>query len=127
MRDILARMRHSLSDPFGPDGRSGMRFEGGAPLPGDVLSVHILGFRHYGIYAGQNSVIDSSRRDGCVRYVTLARFAGERRHIRNHGLTGPLSRGEVITRAVGAVGQPWRLHDRNCQHFARYCAGLEGR
>ena len=123
MRHILSRMRHALSDPYGPTGRSGIRFEGGAPLPGDVLSVHILGFRHYGIYTGENSVIDSSRRDGCVRYVTLARFAGERRHIRNHGHRGPLSRSEVIARATNAVGQEWRLHDQNCQHFARYCTG----
>jgi len=71
---------------------------------------------HYGIYAGNNTVIDNSNAKGGVNERPLCEFAGGRK-IRRIQLTAKFPPHEVVARARQQIGKPYGWFSQNCEHF----------
>ncbi len=71
---------------------------------------------HYGIYIGQNRVIDNSAACGAVKERTLAEFRGGRKVYRIQHNSGYLPN-EIVARAKAQTGKVYKVLSQNCEHF----------
>jgi len=92
-------------------------------LPGTVLSVG-TGPEHFGILTCRQTVISASKIHGEIIEQSLWQFSGGQQ-ILAHGVWSNQPWEETMKIAYSQLGQPYRLFDNNCEHFVRYCHGLE--
>lgn len=92
-------------------------------LPGTVLSVG-SGPEHFGLLTHQQTVISASKVHGEIVEETLWQFAAGQQ-IFSHGVWSPQPWQDTMHIAYAQLGQPYRLFNNNCEHFVRYCHGLE--
>lgn len=90
--------------------------------PGQVLKIQYTGFKHYGIYVGNDTVIHNSKQHREVQEVDLTTFAD------NHPIqlssikaSNPLL---AVQSAKKYLGLPYNLFSENCEHFVRTSCGL---
>ncbi|MFY2508821.1 lecithin retinol acyltransferase family protein [Vibrio pectenicida] len=89
---------------------------------GQVLKIQYTGFKHYGIYVGNNTVIHNSKKYQKVEEIDLSNFADSR--------TIELSSIKAENPALAAqqakkyLGIPYNLLSENCEHFVRTACGL---
>lgn len=85
-------------------------------------------YRHPGIVSeatplAERSVISSSWRHRSVAEEPFSEFAAGR-NVRVDGYFGDLQPEHVLQRARAALGTPYDLFKRNCEHFVRYAHGV---
>lgn len=102
--------------------------------PGDILIVNRGLYKHYGIYAGNGTVIHYASRNGdfgddiCIHEAPLEQFADEdeiivgrfsETFLHTHTLHSPE---ETVRRARSRIGErKYNLITNNCEHFALWC------
>ena len=102
--------------------------------PGDILIVNRGFYKHYGIYAGDGTVIHYASQNGdfgddiCIHEVPLEQFADENEIIvgrfsetflHSHTLYSPE---DTVRRARSRIGErQYNLVTNNCEHFAVWC------
>jgi len=89
---------------------------------GQVLKIQYAGFRHYGIYVGDNTVIHNSKKYRCVEEISLESFADDRQ-IEVSSIEAENPKIAVQT-AKKYLGVPYDLFSENCEHFVRTACGL---
>lgn len=90
---------------------------------GDVLSVQYLGFKHYGIYAGDGSVVHNSKNFFKVEEISLEKFKDSKEVILSS--IKALNPELAVQTAKKFQGIPYNLFSENCEHFVRVACGLE--
>jgi hypothetical protein len=98
-------------------------FEASLHPPGEVLSVS-TGPEHFGLLTGRQTVISASKVHGKIIEEPLWQFAAGQQ-IFAHGVWSNQPPQQTMNIAFSQLGQPYRLFDNNCEHFVRYCHGLE--
>lgn len=93
------------------------------PFAGDVVSVPFGPYRHVGIFTGMSVISNSAWAQGVVE-ETLEEFV-DGRECQIDGYLGALHPAEVLLRARAAPRRPYHLFTWNCEHFVRYCHGVE--
>jgi hypothetical protein len=88
---------------------------------GDILKVQYLGFTHYGIYAGFNSMIHNSRKGGQVEEIDFQEFA-DGREVAISSIKSDDPYFSVFL-ARQYIGQKYNLLSENCEHFVRKISG----
>lgn len=97
---------------------------------GDIISVDRGLYRHYGIYAGDNTVIhfapysgaETSAENAVVHETTLEVFLRGGAPQIERGGWGGFSRRKTVERARACIGKRgYNLVFNNCEHFARWC------
>lgn len=89
---------------------------------GDVLSIQYIGFKHYGIYAGDGRVIHNSKQVKRVEDVSLEEFTDNRQiQLSNIRSENPAL---SVQEAKKYLGLPYGLFSENCEHFVRTTCGL---
>ena len=90
---------------------------------GDVLKVQYLGFRHYGIYAGDGTVIHNSKKFKKVEEISIEDFSdGKQLSISSNIKTDNPEL--AVQTAKKYVGVPYQLFTENCEHFVRLSCSL---
>ena len=90
--------------------------------PGDVLCVQYTGFKHYGLYIGNNLVIHNSKKFKKVCEIALEEFAdGKEIRASNIKAEDPSL---AIQTAQKYINVPYDLFSENCEHFVRTVCGL---
>jgi hypothetical protein len=89
---------------------------------GQVLVIQYTGFKHYGIYVGENTVIHNSKKYQRVEEIDLASFADNR----NIELSSIAAKNPALAaqNARKYLGIPYSLFSENCEHFVRTTCGL---
>lgn len=88
---------------------------------GDILKVQYLGFTHYGIYAGFNSMIHNSRKGGQVEEIDFQEFADGREVAISSIKSNDPYLSVFLARQY--IGQKYNLLSENCEHFVRKITG----
>ncbi|KYO17629.1 HRAS-like suppressor 2 [Alligator mississippiensis] len=129
--------------PEQPPPPSTMPLEGPEPQPGDLLEFDRAGYKHWGVYVGEDEpgLLDpfwrflGFTRPKCVIHVAKTPLgvevqkeplevvgAGARYRVRNlhDGELQAFPQREIVARARRQLGQPfpYDLVEQNCQHFA---------
>lgn len=89
---------------------------------GDILSIQYIGFKHYGIYIGNDLVIHNSKKFGLVQEVSLKEFADNRSVSLSN--IKPDNPAIAAQRAKKYLNLPYNLFSDNCEHFVRTVSGL---
>lgn len=93
--------------------------------PGEVLSVRTPGRpEHFGVLTGQRTIISASKAHGRVVEEWPADFSSGAQ-IYAHGTWSNQPWQETMKVARSQLGEPYRLFNNNCEHFVRFCHGLE--
>ena len=89
---------------------------------GDVLFIQYEGFKHYGIYIGDNTVIHNSKKFSKVEKTSLHQFLDNKQA----QLSTIKSEKPALTvqTANKYLGLPYNLFNENCEHFVRTACGL---
>ncbi|WP_171757609.1 lecithin retinol acyltransferase family protein [Vibrio sp. 03-59-1] len=89
---------------------------------GQVLKIQYTGFKHYGIYVGNGTVIHNSKKFHRVEEIELAAFSDSR----NIQLSSIKSENPALAvqTAKKYLGIPYSLFSENCEHFVRTSCGL---
>ena len=89
---------------------------------GQVLKIQYTGFKHYGIYVGNNMVIHNSKKIHSVEEIALEAFSDNR----NVQLSSIKTENPelAIQTARKYLGLPYNLFAENCEHFVRTSCGL---
>ena len=90
---------------------------------GEVLSIQMNGYRHYGLSDGNGMIIDASKKYGKVVLQTINSFA-EGREIERHGIWAKHSPMDAVANAYNKLGDDYKLFADNCEHFVRGVSGL---
>lgn len=90
---------------------------------GQVIYVQYPGFKHYGIYIGNDMVIHNSKEAGRVEEVSISNFS-DSKEIMSSSIESktPAMAAENAKRYLGV---PYSLFSGNCEHFARVVCGLK--
>ena len=89
---------------------------------GNVLSVQYPGFKHYGLYVGDNKVIHNSKKYKKVDEIDLETFKdGRSALISSIKTQNPAL---AVQTAKKYLNLPYRLFNENCEHFVRTACGL---
>lgn len=98
--------------------------------PGTILSTQKgNGVEHFGIltemhtYGFPATIISASKIEQAVVEESPFRFSLGAQ-IYSHGYWGKQSEETTVGRARSKVGVAYRLSDKNCEHFVRFCHGL---
>jgi hypothetical protein len=93
--------------------------------PATVVSVRTPGRpEHFALVTARQTVISASKAHGKVVEEGLLEFAvGAELYAHGRWSNRPWQQTMRIARSQ--LGQPYRLFDNNCEHFVRYCQGLE--
>lgn len=102
--------------------------------PGMILRVNRTGYRHYGVYVGNKSVIHYTSDDGDtssdnrIRETSLAWFLGPSDVVQVIAFPDEvdgkpiLSREKAVANARSRLGEGgYNVRTNNCQHFAIWC------
>lgn len=89
---------------------------------GQVLKIQYTGFKHYGIYVGNNTVIHNSKKFLRIEEIDLNSFADNRK-IQLSSIEAENPKLAVQT-ARKYLGVPYNLFSENCEHFVRTACGL---
>lgn len=116
--DLLALALGARVEGFGDELR--MAFAAGAPL----AIVTREGYPHEGIPLPDGTVVHASKKHGQVVRTPFAEFA-EGAVVRVLWDLAVSDAGVVWQRARDSLGVGYDLWEANCQHFVRYCQGLE--
>lgn len=116
--DLLALALGVRPDGLGDELRKA--FATGAPL----AIVTREGYPHEGIPFPDGSVVHASKRHGQVVRTSFAEF-GEGAVVQVLWDLAVSDAGVVWQRARDSLGVGYDLWEANCQHFVRYCQGLE--
>lgn len=92
------------------------------PSKGDVLSVQYTGFKHYGIYVGENTIIHNSKKYKEVQEISLEEFS-DGRSVKVSNIQAE-NKALAVQTAKKYVGLPYHLFSENCEHFVRTVSGL---
>ena len=79
---------------------------------------------HFGLHLGQGIVSSASKVQGKVVEEWPLDFSSGAQIIA-HGVWSNRPAQEVVRTARSQLGEPYRLFNNNCEHFVRYCHGLE--
>ena len=98
------------------------------PVSGSIVSKRKGLFQHFALISDSRAggmvwVIETSPEFGVIERPYWE-FCGNH-PIQQHGFPGGLHRREVMERARSLVGQPYDAINNNCEHFVRWCHGLE--
>lgn len=103
--------------------------------PTTVLSiparVGLLTVGHVGLVSrrrdqqGLPYIYNASKRSGFVKLETWDVFTLGTGSATILGISGELAEHEVLTRAHSRLDEPWDLWSANCEHYVRWCHGLE--
>ncbi len=89
---------------------------------GQVLKIQYTGFKHYGIYAGNNTVIHNSKKYHRVEEIDLNSFADNKPiQVSSIKAENPVL---AVQTAKKYLGVPYNLFSDNCEHFVRTACGL---
>jgi hypothetical protein len=97
---------------------------------GDILCVNRGLYKHYGIYAGNSTVIHYTAPDGdfgidaSIHKTALKEFedGGVAQVVKLHGTGKQFSPEETVRRAISRIGEKkYNLLFNNCEHFALWC------
>ena len=90
---------------------------------GDVLLIQYFGFKHYGIYAGNGTVVHNSKKFLKVEEISLEKFTdGKELILSNIKSSNP---DLAVQTAKKYLGISYNLFSENCEHFVRVACGLE--
>ncbi|KZN47682.1 lecithin retinol acyltransferase family protein [Pseudoalteromonas luteoviolacea] len=89
---------------------------------GDVLSIQYTGFKHYGLYIGNDMVIHNSKTFKSVMEISLEEFS-DGKSINVSSIKAD-NKSIAIQTAKKYLGLPYNLFAENCEHFVRTCCGL---
>ncbi|MEZ9464972.1 lecithin retinol acyltransferase family protein [Vibrio splendidus] len=89
---------------------------------GQVLKIQYTGFKHYGIYVGNNTVIHNSKKYHRVEEIDLDVFA-DNRAIQKSSIKAE-NPALAAQSARKYLGIPYSLFSENCEHFVRTTCGL---
>ena len=99
--------------------------------PSEVVSVPMPGgIEHFGIVTdnhldgGYPTIISPSKHRRAVVEETPFQFS-KGAPILAHGHWGDQFWEDTLERARANLGRPYRLFDANCEHFVRFCSGLQ--
>ena len=95
---------------------------------GDIISVNMGLYRHYGVYISDNTVIHYASfggdfgRNVCIHATSLRKFLngsmGYEVCVFPNGFNGK----ETVKRALSRIGERrYSLFANNCEHFATWC------
>lgn len=90
---------------------------------GDVLSIQYTGFKHYGIYIGNDTVIHNSKKFSKIQAIPLEDFKDGR--MPKLSTIKSKKPSESASIAQKYLGLPYDLFSENCEHFVRVVCGLE--
>ncbi len=98
-------------------------------MPGDIIYVQRLVYKHYGVYIDKDCVIhydgkmdDFWFRDMTVRETQMYRFLDGKKIYTICECNTEYSSEEIIARAREKIGQKdFHPAFNNCEHFARWC------
>ncbi|MCZ4308496.1 MULTISPECIES: lecithin retinol acyltransferase family protein [Vibrio] len=90
---------------------------------GQVLKIQYTGFKHYGIYVGNDTVIHNSKTFHRVEEIELTSFA-DNKSIQISSIK-PDNPTLAVQTARKYLGIPYNLFSENCEHFVRTSCGLE--
>ncbi|TOI84910.1 lecithin retinol acyltransferase family protein [Vibrio parahaemolyticus] len=86
------------------------------------MKIQYTGFKHYGLYIGNNTVIHNSKKYQCVEEIDLNLFADNRKiEVSSIKSENPAL---AVQRAKKYLGVPYSLFSENCEHFVRTACGL---
>jgi len=89
---------------------------------GQVLKIQYRGYKHYGIFAGNNIVIHNSKKFSCVEEIDIESFANNRKiELSSIKSENPIL---AVQTARKYIGVPYNLFAENCEHFVRTSCGL---
>lgn len=91
--------------------------------PGDILSIQYGGFKHYGIFIGDDTVIHNSKQSKKVEQISIDGFA-DNKTINISDLIKADNSIEAIEKATSYLGMSYNLFSENCEHFVRTACGL---
>lgn len=89
---------------------------------GQVLKIQYTGFKHYGIYVGNNMVIHNSKKIHSVEEIALEAFS-DNRNVQLSSIKAENPELAIQT-ARKYLGLPYNLFAENCEHFVRTSCGL---
>lgn len=89
---------------------------------GDVLSIQYTGFKHYGIFIGNNAVIHNSKKFKRIEEISLTDFSDNRKISISD--IKPEDPNIAVQTARKYLGVPYDLFSENCEHFVRTACGL---
>lgn len=89
---------------------------------GDVLFIQYTGFKHYGIYIGENTVIHNSKKFFKVEEISLEDFSDNKET--NLSTIKSENPALAVQTAKKYLGVPYNLFGENCEHFVRTACGL---
>lgn len=89
---------------------------------GQVLKIQYTGFKHYGIYVGNNMVIHNSKKIHSVEEIALEAFS-DNRNVQLSSIKAEKPELAIQT-ARKYLGLPYNLFAENCEHFVRTSCGL---
>lgn len=90
---------------------------------GDVLSIQYTGFKHYGIFIGNNTIVHNSKKFLKIEEISLTDFLdGKEATLSSIKSTNPVLSAQTAKKFLGV---PYNLFSENCEHFVRVACGLE--
>lgn len=90
---------------------------------GDVLLIQYIGFKHYGIYSGNNTVVHNSKKFLKVEEISIENFKNGKEII--FSSIKALNPELAVQTAKKFLGVPYNLFSENCEHFVRVACGLK--
>lgn len=92
--------------------------------PGTVVSAQKSGgVEHFGILTEVGTIVSASKiRQAVVEETPLQFSLGAQIYV--HDIRGRQRWEQTVWMARSKLGEPYRLFDRNCEHFVRFCHGL---
>ncbi|MFA0016621.1 lecithin retinol acyltransferase family protein [Vibrio lentus] len=89
---------------------------------GQILKIQYIGFKHYGIYIGNNTVIHNSKTFHRVEEIDLEAFA-DNRTVQKSSIKAE-NPALAVQAARKYLGIPYSLFSENYEHFVRTACGL---
>jgi hypothetical protein len=90
---------------------------------GDVLFIQYTGFKHYGIYIGNGTIVHNSKKFFKIEETSVDDFKdGKEPKLSSIKSSNPILSAQ---RAQKFLGIPYGLFSENCEHFVRVACGLE--
>lgn len=100
--------------------------------PGDVIYADRTAYFHFGVYIGNNNVVnfkgapghERDPRTALIRLSSMDDFANGDKVYLDKVFPNPLPSDEVVARAISMINKDfdgYNLVSNNCEHFANWC------